>query len=79
MKNLLNLLKEKPQEKEIVRGKVIGANPFGRVICHTPNGDFVAVGVIKKGGLDKEVILANTYQRQSELIVLQYQKRNKEI
>jgi len=79
MKSIIGLLKEKPHEKEVVRGKVISADPFGRIICHTPNGDFRAVGIIKKGGLDKEAILANTYQRQSELTVLQYWKGNKSI
>jgi len=77
MKRIYDLLREKQNEKEIVRAKIVSADPFGRVVCSSPNGTFRAVGMVKKGSQDKEAILANTAQRRAEFNVLQYWKRNK--
>ncbi len=77
MNNIFDLLKEKPIEKEIVKVKIQSVDPFGRALCSTPNGTFRAVGVIKKGSQQKEAIVANLAQRQTEFHVLQYWGRNK--
>ena len=77
MNNIYDLLREKPGEKEIVKAKIESVDPFGRALCSTPNGTFRAVGVVKKGSLQKEAIVANSGQRQTEFHILQYWGRNK--
>ena len=79
MKRIFDILREKQNEKEIIRGKILSADPFGRVLISTPNGTFRAIGIVKKGSQDKEAIVSNTAQRQSEFSVLQYWKRNKDV
>jgi len=79
MNNIYDLLREKPNEKEIIKAKIQSVDPFGRALCSTPNGTFRAVGVVKKGSLQKEAIVANSGQRQTEFHVLQYWGRNKQV
>jgi len=78
MNNIYDLLREKTGEKEIVKAKIESVDPFGRALCSTPNGTFRAIGVVKKGSLKKEAIVANSGQRQTEFHVLQYWGRNKQ-
>jgi hypothetical protein len=77
MNNVYDLLREKPNEKEIIKAKIESVDPFGRALCSTPNGTFRAIGVVKKGSQQKEAIVANSGQRQTEFHVLQYWGRNK--
>ncbi len=77
MNNIYDLLREKPSEKEVIKAKIESVDPFGRALCSTPNGTFRAVGVVKKGPFQKEAIVANSGQRQTEFHVLQYWGRNK--
>ena len=77
MNNIFDLLIEKPYEKEIIKTKIISIDPLGRALCATANGTFRAVGVVKKGSQQKEAIVANVGQRQTEFYVLQYWRRNK--
>jgi len=77
MNNIFDLLKEKPNEKEIIKAKVVSVDPFGRALCATANGTFRAVGVVKKGSQQKEAIVANSAQRQAEFHILQTWGRNK--
>jgi len=79
MNNIYDLLREKPSEKEIIKAKIISVDPLGRALCATANGTFRAIGVVKKGSLQKEAIVANSGQRQTEFHVLQYWGRNKNV
>lgn len=78
MNNIYDLLRENQNEKEIIKVKIESVDPFGRALCSTPNGTFRAVGVVKKGSFQKEAIVANSGQRQTEFHILQYWGRNKQ-
>lgn len=57
MNNIYDLLREKPNEKEIIKAKIESVDPFGRALCSTPNGTFRAVGIVKKGCSKKKRLL----------------------
>lgn len=79
MNNIFDLLREKPNEKEIIKTKIISIDPFGRALCKTANGTFRAIGTVKKGSQQKEAIVSNSAQRQAEFHILQYWGGNKNI
>mgnify|MGYP000883095014 CR=1 FL=1 len=78
MNNPFDLLKETPDQKEIVRAKVVSVDALGRMLCKTANGTFRASGVIKKGSFQRVAIFSNSGQRQAEFHLLQPYSKIKE-